>query len=57
MIDLGPHAIFIIWSYLGVGVAVVGLIGWTLWDARRTSQQLAMLEAANPRQRATETAA
>ena len=56
MIDLGPHAIFIIWSYLGVTLAITGLIGWILWDARRTSARLAALEATNPRQRSKEPA-
>lgn len=45
MIDLGPHAVFIIWAYLGVAIAVAGLIGWTLYDARRTATKLAALEA------------
>jgi len=44
MIDLGPHAVFIIWAYLGVTLGVAGLIGWTLLDARRTAQRLAALE-------------
>lgn len=44
MIDLGPHAVFIIWAYLGVAIAVLGLIGWTLLDARRTTAKLARLE-------------
>jgi len=55
MIDLGPHAVFIIWCYLGVALAVLGLIGWTLFDARRTTRQLAMLETRHPR-RTTEPA-
>jgi heme exporter protein D len=52
MIDLGPHANFIVWAYLGVALAVAGLIVWTLADARRTESRLAALEAANPRKRA-----
>ena len=52
MIDLGPHAVFIIWAYLGVFFAVIGLIAWTLLDARRTAKRLAALEARNPRRRA-----
>lgn len=44
MIDLGPHAVFIIWAYLGVIMGVAGLIGWTLYDARRTASTLAALE-------------
>jgi heme exporter protein D len=45
MIDLGPHAVFIIWAYLGVLSGVGGLIGWTLFDGRRTARKLAALEA------------
>ena len=52
MIDLGPHAVFIIWAYLGVALGVVGLIGWTLRDARATARRLAALEALSPRRRA-----
>lgn len=52
MIDLGPHADFIVWAYLGCAIAVAGLIAWTLADARRTEKKLASLEAANPRKRA-----
>ena len=51
MIDLGPHADFIVWSYLGVAIAIAGLIAWTLWDARRVARRLAALEAAHPRKR------
>jgi heme exporter protein D len=54
MIDLGPHAVFIIWAYLGVTLAVLGLILWTRFDARRTADQLTALEARTPRRRATE---
>ena len=54
MIDLGPHAVFIIWAYVGVANAVAGLIAWTLLDARRTSRQLAALEAGRPRRRTAE---
>jgi heme exporter protein CcmD len=45
MIDLGPHAVFIVWAYIGVALGVAGLIGWTLLDARRTARRLAELEA------------
>jgi heme exporter protein CcmD len=53
MIDLGPHAVFIVWAYLGVTLAVAGLIGWTLLDARRTTRTLAELEARDPRRSAS----
>lgn len=52
MIDLGPHAIFIAWAYIGVLLGIGGLIGWTLCDAHVTAKKLAVLEARNPRRRA-----
>ncbi|OYX09953.1 MAG: heme exporter protein CcmD [Rhizobiales bacterium 32-66-8] len=52
MIALGPHAVFIAWAYGGVALALAGLIGWTLLDARRTAGQLAALEARGIRRRA-----
>ena len=45
MIDLGPHAVFIVWAYLGVAIGVAGLIGWTLYDAGTTAKKLTALEA------------
>lgn len=51
MIDLGPHAVFIVWAYLGVALAVAGLLAWTLIDARRTARRLQALEAQAPRRR------
>jgi heme exporter protein CcmD len=45
MIDLGPHAVFIVWAYIGVAAGIAGLIGWTLLDARATARKLAALEA------------
>ena len=48
MIDLGPHAVFIVWAYIGVAIGVAGLIGWTLYDARATAKKLASLEARRP---------
>jgi heme exporter protein CcmD len=48
MIDLGPHATFIVWAYLGVLLAICGLIGWILYDGRRTARKLAALEAQRP---------
>ena len=44
MIDLGPHAVFIVWAYIGVGLGVAGLIFWTILDARITAKKLAVLE-------------
>ena len=49
MIDLGPHAVFIVWAYVGVALGVGGLIGWTILDARLTAKKLASLEARRSR--------
>jgi heme exporter protein D len=49
MIDLGPHAVFIVSAYLGVAAAITALIGWRLIEARRISARLAELEAGSPR--------
>ena len=51
MIDLGPHAVFIVWAYAGVALGVAALIGWTLLDARRTARKLSALDAMRPRDR------
>ena len=45
MIDLGPHAVFIVWAYIGVAAGVAALICWTLYDARVTTRKLAALDA------------
>ncbi len=45
MIDLGPHAIFIVWAYIGVAAAIAALVAWTLLDARATARKLAALES------------
>ncbi|WEK04227.1 MAG: heme exporter protein CcmD [Candidatus Devosia phytovorans] len=52
MIDLGQHAAFILWAYLGVAIAVAALIAWTLFDAHQVSRKLAALEARKPRRSA-----
>ena len=51
MIDLGPHAVFIVWAYIGVAVAMVSLVGWTVIDARRVERRAAALEAQGIRRR------
>ena len=51
MIDLGPHAIFIVLSYFIVFGALGGVIAWTFYDARRTARKLADLEARGIRRR------
>ncbi|MET3897759.1 heme exporter protein D [Devosia sp. UYZn731] len=57
MIDLGPHAVFIVSAYAGVTLAVVALIAWTLFDARRTASKMAALEARGIRRRSAGPAA
>lgn len=51
MIDLGPHAGFILWAYAGAAVAVGALIAWIVTDARRVERRLAALEAYGSRRR------
>lgn len=51
MIDLGPHAAFILWAYGGVALAVGALIAWTVADARRMERRIAALEAQGGRRR------
>nr|WP_193338026.1 heme exporter protein CcmD [Devosia beringensis] len=55
--DLGPHAVYIVWAYLGVALGVFGLLAWTLMDARITAARLAALEAQAPRRPVRETQA
>lgn len=40
MIDLGPHAIFILSSYGFVAVTVFGLVAITYFDAKRQKARL-----------------
>jgi len=49
MIDLGQHAVFIIWAYIGVAIGIAALVAWTLLDARQVNRKLKALEARNPR--------
>lgn len=51
MPDLGPHAVFIIAAYLGVGLLVLVLVGWVGLASRRVKARLAALEAAGVRRR------
>jgi len=51
MIDLGPHAPFIIWAYIGVAVAVGALIVHTVLDRNRVEKRLRTLEAQGLRRR------
>ena len=53
--DLGPHAVFIIWAYVGVAVGVIGLVGYAIVDARRTQRRLDELDRRGIRRRSAET--
>lgn len=57
MIDLEPHAVFIISAYAGVTLAIAGLIFWTLLDAARIARKRADLEARGIRRRSAGPAA
>ena len=50
--DLGPHAAFIVASYLAVVLVMAGLIGWIVADARKQRRLLADLEAQGVNRRA-----
>lgn len=43
--DLGPHAGFIVASYVVAGAIVTGLIAWVLLDYRAQKRNLDRLEA------------
>lgn len=45
------HQLFILWSYLGVGIVTFGIIGLVVWDWRRVNKRLADLEKAGIRRR------
>ena len=51
MIDLGPHALFIIAAYAGVAIVVAALIGWVVWSSANVKRRLAALEAQGVRRR------
>ena len=51
MIDLGPHAVFILWAYAGVTLVTTGLVLWVATGARRADARLAALEAQGIRRR------
>lgn len=51
MIDLGPHATFIIWSYAGVGLAVAVLIAVVAYSSARARARLKALEDRGIRRR------
>ena len=49
--NLGPHAAFIVASYLMAALVVLGLIAWVLADFRAQRRVLADLEARGMRRR------
>jgi heme exporter protein D len=51
------HDLFILWSYLGVGIVTVGLIAWVAWDSRAVKRRLAALDKAGIRRRSDGAAA
>jgi heme exporter protein D len=51
MIDLGPHASFIIATYVGAALVALALIAWTAWRSRDAKARLAALEAQGIRRR------
>jgi heme exporter protein D len=51
MIELGPHAVFIVTAYAGVAAATLGMIGWVLWGSAAVKRRLAALEAQGVRRR------
>ena len=53
MIDLGQHAEFIIWGYLGVAIGTLALIGWVIVDSRRVAARLKDLDARGIRRRSS----
>jgi heme exporter protein D len=42
--DLGPHAAFVVSSYVAAVIIVLALIGWILLDHRALKRTLASLE-------------
>ncbi len=51
MIDLGQHAAFIVWAYAGAALGVALLIGFAVFDARRTAARLKSLDERGIRRR------
>jgi heme exporter protein D len=57
MIELGPHADYIIWAYAGVALLLALLIGLVVYDARRVRARLRSLEERGVRRRSAGRAA
>ena len=51
MIDLGPHASFILAAYAGVALTTIALIAATVLAARRQQRRLDALDAAGIKRR------
>lgn len=51
MIELGEHAQFIIWGYIGVAAGTLALTFWVLWQSRRVHARLRELESRGIRRR------
>lgn len=51
MIELGQHWEFIAAAYIGTTLVVGALVGWTIFDARRSKARLDALEAERPRRK------
>jgi heme exporter protein D len=54
VMDLGPHAPFIVASYAIVTVVLIGLVAWLILDGRRQQRILDDLEARGVRRRSRE---
>jgi heme exporter protein D len=54
--DLGPHAAFIVASYVMAALVVLGLVAWVLADYRAQQRVLADLEARGVTRRSREAA-
>lgn len=55
MLDLGPHAAFIIWAYVGVAIGVLGLVAYAVLEARRVAARLKDLDNRGIRRRSAGT--
>ena len=51
MMDLGPHAVFIVAGYAGVTLGTLALVVWTWAQSRAIAARLKALEAQGVRRR------
>ncbi len=49
--DLGPHAAYILASYVAAALVIAGLIAWLVIDGRRQERLISDLEARGVRRR------